>query len=215
MPRGRTPRLWERVKGEITRGDKGGEPGQWSARKAQMAVQEYKRRGGGYSEKGPSKGDTGLHEWTEADWGTRSGRQSGHSGERYLPKKVRMLLTEDEYARTTRKKRRDSAARGEQFSDQPRDVRRKVSRIKSEGPTKAMLDARARELGNRWAVVHVEGRSSSGRSRRRRTKVAGARRLARSPGELSKAELYARAKEQGIDGRSKMSKDQLVRALQD
>jgi hypothetical protein len=28
-------------------GGKGGRPGQWSARKAQMAVEEYKREGGG------------------------------------------------------------------------------------------------------------------------------------------------------------------------
>ncbi|WP_019514867.1 hypothetical protein [Sphingomonas sp. Mn802worker] len=30
--------LWEKVKGEITAGAKGGKKGQWSARKAQMAV---------------------------------------------------------------------------------------------------------------------------------------------------------------------------------
>ena len=41
-------RLWDQVKAEITEGDKGGRPGQWSARKAQMAVQAYKQRGGGY-----------------------------------------------------------------------------------------------------------------------------------------------------------------------
>ena len=38
------PELWEKVKGDVTAGDKGGRPGQWSARKAQMAVQEYKKR---------------------------------------------------------------------------------------------------------------------------------------------------------------------------
>ena len=42
------PALWERVKAEITAGDKGGDAGEWSARKAQMAVQAYKKRGGGY-----------------------------------------------------------------------------------------------------------------------------------------------------------------------
>lgn len=30
------PRLWEKVEHEVTRGDKGGRPGQWSARKGQM-----------------------------------------------------------------------------------------------------------------------------------------------------------------------------------
>ena len=41
------PALWESVKSEVTAGDKGGQPGQWSARKAQLATAEYKRRGGG------------------------------------------------------------------------------------------------------------------------------------------------------------------------
>ena len=48
------PALWEKVKEEITAGAKGGKKGQWSARKAQMAVAEYKKRGGGYAgEKDP------------------------------------------------------------------------------------------------------------------------------------------------------------------
>ena len=32
------PKLWETVKAKVTRDGKGGKPGQWSARKAQMAV---------------------------------------------------------------------------------------------------------------------------------------------------------------------------------
>jgi hypothetical protein len=33
---------------KIMAGSKGGKPGQWSARKAQMLAREYKKRGGGY-----------------------------------------------------------------------------------------------------------------------------------------------------------------------
>lgn len=36
--------LFERIKA----GGKGGDPGQWSARKAQMLAQQYKKSGGGY-----------------------------------------------------------------------------------------------------------------------------------------------------------------------
>jgi hypothetical protein len=36
--------LFEKVKAS----SKGGEPGQWSARKAQMLAKEYKAKGGGY-----------------------------------------------------------------------------------------------------------------------------------------------------------------------
>ena len=36
--------LFEKIK----RGSKGGKPGQWSARKAQMLAKQYKDKGGGY-----------------------------------------------------------------------------------------------------------------------------------------------------------------------
>jgi hypothetical protein len=57
------PKLWDEVKKEVTQDDKGGKPGQWSARKAQMAVQEYKKRGGDYD--GGDKNDTSLRKWTK------------------------------------------------------------------------------------------------------------------------------------------------------
>ena len=38
----------KRLFNKIKRGSKGGAPGQWSARKAQMLAREYKARGGGY-----------------------------------------------------------------------------------------------------------------------------------------------------------------------
>ena len=43
------PKLWESVKKKVTRGSKGGKSGQWSARKAQLAVAEYKKRGVKYA----------------------------------------------------------------------------------------------------------------------------------------------------------------------
>ena len=43
-------------KTRITAGSKGGKPGQWSARKAQMVAAAYKKAGGGYKGgKGKSK----------------------------------------------------------------------------------------------------------------------------------------------------------------
>jgi hypothetical protein len=41
---GMRKRLFERIKA----GSKGGDPGEWSARKAQMLAREYKKAGGGY-----------------------------------------------------------------------------------------------------------------------------------------------------------------------
>lgn len=139
------PTLWEEVKAEIIAGSKGGKPGQWSARKAQLAVAEYKRRGGEYEESGFAQDETDLHQWTQEKWGTKSGEESGETGERYLPRAIRILLTDDEYARSTAKKRKDGA-KGKQFSAQPKDVRDKVARIKRNGPSRTMLMERAREL---------------------------------------------------------------------
>jgi hypothetical protein len=42
------PTLRKRIFNKIMRGGKGGAPGQWSARKAQMLAREYKAAGGGY-----------------------------------------------------------------------------------------------------------------------------------------------------------------------
>jgi hypothetical protein len=42
------PTLRKRIFERIKAGDKGGAPGQWSARKAQLLASEYKRAGGGY-----------------------------------------------------------------------------------------------------------------------------------------------------------------------
>ena len=42
------PELRKSIFNRIKAGSKGGKPGQWSARKAQMMAKEYKSKGGGY-----------------------------------------------------------------------------------------------------------------------------------------------------------------------
>lgn len=42
------PGMRKRLFNEIKNGSKGGAPGQWSARKAQMLAKQYKANGGGY-----------------------------------------------------------------------------------------------------------------------------------------------------------------------
>ena len=148
------PALWERVKEDVTQGAKGGKPGQWSARKAQMAVQAYKEAGGTY--KGRKRADNHLHQWTEEDWGTKSGRASTETGERYLPKAARDHLSTDEYRRTSAKKRRDTEA-GHQFSAQPPSIARKTARYRDHEAaapdSKASLYAEAKRRD-------IKGRSS-------------------------------------------------------
>jgi len=43
------PGMRKRLFKKIMAGSKGGNPGQWSARKAQFLAREYKKRGGGYT----------------------------------------------------------------------------------------------------------------------------------------------------------------------
>jgi hypothetical protein len=42
------PEMRKRLFNQIKAGSKGGKPGQWSARKAQMLAKQYKAKGGGY-----------------------------------------------------------------------------------------------------------------------------------------------------------------------
>lgn len=43
------PKMRKAIFNRIKAGNKGGKPGQWSARKAQMVAKEYKSKGGGYT----------------------------------------------------------------------------------------------------------------------------------------------------------------------
>ena len=58
---------WKRIVASVKAGSKGGRPGQWSARKAQLATQRYKKSGGTYS--GPkTKAQKSLSKWTKEDY---------------------------------------------------------------------------------------------------------------------------------------------------
>ena len=64
------PGLRESIKKRIMAGSKGGKPGQWSARKAQMVAAEYKKKGGGYKG-GEGKKQKDLKKWGKEKWMTK------------------------------------------------------------------------------------------------------------------------------------------------
>lgn len=64
------PELRERIKDRIMAGDKGGKPGQWSARKSQLLVQEYEKAGGGYQGEKDSR-QKSLEKWGKEKWQTK------------------------------------------------------------------------------------------------------------------------------------------------
>ena len=152
------PELWDKVKTKVTKGEKGGKPGQWSARKAQLATQEYKAAGGGYA--GAKSKDNHLSQWTKEEWGTKSGAKSKESGERYLPKKGRKTLTDTEYKRTTAKKKADTAE-GKQFSAQPKDIAKKVAPTRASGKSQgtSLAEMTRPALLERAAAKGIAGRS--------------------------------------------------------
>jgi len=124
-------KLWTKTVQEVKRGSSGGKKGQWSARKAQLAVKLYKKKGGGYT--GHRSKSNKLSKWTREDWGTKSGRPSvvgkKASGERYLPRKARNALTNSEYTKTSERKRKD-IKKGKQYSKQSKKIARKVSKYR-------------------------------------------------------------------------------------
>jgi hypothetical protein len=126
------PSLRESIKQRVMASSKGGKPGQWSARKAQIVAQEYKKAGGGYTGEKTSK-QKSLSKWTKEEWGTKSGKPSTQgpkaTGERYLPKKARQALSKEEYAKTSAKKREDTR-KGKQFSKQPKSVAKKTAKFR-------------------------------------------------------------------------------------
>ncbi len=143
------PKLWEKVKEEVVASDKGGKPGQWSARKAQLAVHEYKDEGGGYE--GKKDPDNHLAQWTKEEWGTKSGKKSEDTGERYLPKKAREKMSDADYKKSSAKKRADTE-KGKQFSAQPKHAAAVTKEARLEELSVA-------ELKKKAAVHKIEGRS--------------------------------------------------------
>ena len=104
------PELRERLKEEIKAGDRGGRPGQWSARKSQLLTQEYEKHGGGYRHPGErTASQEHLRQWTDQEWQTADGEAEARDGgrtRRYLPEAAWELLSEDEKKATDARKQR-------------------------------------------------------------------------------------------------------------
>ena len=122
------PRLWDRLKKQVIDGSKGGEPGKWSARKAQLLTQLYKKRGGGFV--GAKTKDLSLSRWTRQRWRTRSGRPSKETGERYRPDRAWKALSSGEKAAVTRLKRKAGGTGN--YSKMPERISQKVAKYRNE-----------------------------------------------------------------------------------
>lgn len=121
------PGLRERIKNRVMAGSKGGKPGQWSARKAQLLAAEYKKAGGGYKG-GKTKAQKSLSKWTGEKWRTSDGSKS-EGKKRYLPDKAWKALSPSEKRATNAAKARGNR-QGKQFVAQPKKVAKKAARFR-------------------------------------------------------------------------------------
>jgi len=71
-----------------------------------------------------------LKQWTKQKWRTKSGKPSKQTGERYLPTKAIQALSPQEYAATTKAKRKGKRA-GKQFVSQPKNIAAKTKRFRT------------------------------------------------------------------------------------
>ena len=75
------------------------------------------------------KSQRSLTAWTKQKWRTRSGKPSTQgpkaTGERYLPEKAIKALSAQEYAATTRAKRK-ATKKGKQVARQPKKIAKKT-----------------------------------------------------------------------------------------
>ena len=127
------PKLRDKLKDEITAGDKGGKPGQWSARKAQLLSHEYEKAGGDYKNGKKKKTESQQHldSWTKEDWHTSDGKPAEREGgtTRYLPDKAWEELTPEEKKATDAKKQAGSE-KGKQFvanTEEAKTARKKAT----------------------------------------------------------------------------------------
>jgi hypothetical protein len=120
------PSLWSKVVSDVKSSSKGGDSGEWSARKAQLAVQKYKASGGGYE--GPKKADNSLAKWTDQKWRTSDSTPS-EGKKRYLPDKAWSTLSPGEKAATNKAKAEGNKT-GKQFVAQPKSIAKKVAKFR-------------------------------------------------------------------------------------
>lgn len=157
------PNLRRQIKEEIKQSDKGGKPGQWSARKSQYLVQEYEKRGGGYQQDQKDEAARSLKEWSEQDWQTESGEARARHGEitqRYLPKEVWDRLSDKEKQEAERTKEAASQ-RGEQHVEWTPAVKQAMQEIKdgSDSDQTSERKPTKQELYDRAKALNISGRS--------------------------------------------------------
>ena len=204
------PDLRRQIKDELMESDKGGKPGQWSARKSQLLVQEYEKQGGGYKKDDKDEAAESLEAWGEQDWQTQDGNSARQDGKtkRYLPKEVWQRLSKEEKKEAEEIKQKASK-KGEQYVEWTPAIKRAMAEAgysdsDSDDATKQELYEKARELD-------IDGGSKMNKAELQEAVENNNSDLQ----EQTRDELYEKARELDIDGRSKMNKEDLAKAIRE
>ena len=75
------------------------------------------------------KSQKSLKNWSKQKWRTKSGKPSSKTGERYLPTAAIKSLSPQEYAATTKAKRKGTK-QGKQFVKQPKSIAKKTRKYR-------------------------------------------------------------------------------------
>ena len=151
------PELRARLKDEIQAGARGGKPGQWSARQAQLLVRESEKAGGGYPDAGHrSDRQRHLKQWQQQDWHTAGGDADARGDDgtaRYLPDVAWKLLSAQEREDTERPKQ-DADEQFVANTDAAKEARRAAE----------LLTATAKEAGRLVRAMDTAGQLERART---------------------------------------------------
>lgn len=180
------PDLRREVKEEIRQSDKGGKPGQWSARKSQHLVQEYEKRGGGYKQDKLDKAAKSLEKWSEQDWQTEGGKAEARQDnvtERYLPKEAWDKLSKAEKQEAERTKE-EASKQGKQHVEWTLAIQRVMHEIEhksdDEKPKSNQKHKSNRELSKKELYEQAQDLNIAGRSKMSQDELIEAVRKAKS-----------------------------------
>ncbi len=155
------PELRDKIKAEVMAGDKGGKPGQWSARKAQLVATEYEHAGGGFKG-GPDASQKSLQKWGDEKWHTADGGKAQHEDgttSRYLPDAAWNELSEKEKAETNRKKE-EGSKKGKQFianTEKAKEARKHATEGNAPARKKAATKGPAKKAASKTATKKTGG----------------------------------------------------------
>lgn len=212
------PDLRREIKDDLMQSDKGGKPGQWSARKSQLLVQEYEKQGGGYKNDEKDQSAKSLEQWSEEDWQTQGGSSKARQDDktkRYLPKAVWDKLSDSD-KKEAEKSKQQASKNGQQYVEWPDAVQKAMDEFKQEqsssGSSNSDSEPTKEELYEQAQEMDISGRSSMNKDELKQA-IQSAQADDNELDEKTREELYEQAQELGIEGRSNMNKDELKDAI--